>query len=258
MFHANIYRNKREKFARFKSFFTYEIPYAVWQGHRQLFYAFCFFMLAVIIGVVSSIYDDHFIRLIMGDSYVNMTLANIEKGDPMAVYKSMSPGSMFVGIAINNIFVAFRAFVYGIFFSIGTVYALVQNGLMVGAFVTMFAQKGLLKLALLSIFLHGALELSAIVIAGGAGIVLGNSILFPGTYPRMYSLRRAARQALKIAVGLVPVFILAALFESFVTPRYQELRVFLSLLIIISSFTFIGVYYIYFPLHLQKKFGWKK
>jgi uncharacterized membrane protein SpoIIM required for sporulation len=257
-FHAGIYRNKKERASRFIGFFTREIPQAIFESHRQLLYSLLFFMIAVAIGLVSSAYDHNFPRIIMGDEYVNMSLKNIHHGDPMAVYKKMEPGSMFLGIALNNIYVSFLAFIYGIFLSVGTVYFIFTNGVMVGAFVSMFAQKGLTQVALLSIFLHGALELSAIVIAGGAGITMGNSILFPGTYTRAESLAMAAKRAIKITVGLVPVFITAAFFESFVTRHYQEMPTGLSLAVIILSFTFITWYYIILPLQLKAKYGWKK
>lgn len=257
-FHAGIYKNKKERASRIISFFSTEIPRAVFESHRQLFYSFVFFMVAVIIGIVSSKFDRNFPRVILGDQYVNMTLKNIQHGDPMAVYKSDSQLEMFFFIAINNIYVTFKAFVYGIFLSVGTVYFLFENGVMVGAFLTMFAQKGLIKVALLSVFLHGSLELSSIVIGGGAGIVLGNSILFPGTYSRIESLSRGAMRSLKIVVGLVPVFITAAVFESFVTGHYQQLPTFLCLAIIILSFTFITWYFIVLPLQLKQKYGWKK
>ena len=257
-FHAGIYRNKKERASRIIGFFTREIPQAVFESHRQLFYSFLFFMVAVAIGLVSSAYDHNFPRIIMGDEYVNMSLKNIKQGDPLAVYKSMEPGGMFLGIAINNIYVAFKTFVLGIFLSIGTVYSIFTNGVMVGAFISLFAQKGLTQVALLSIFLHGALELSAIVIAGGAGIAMGNSILFPGTYTRTESLAHTARRAIKILIGLIPVFIMAAFFESFVTRHYQQMPLALSLTVIISSFTFIIWYYIMLPLQLKNKYTWKK
>jgi uncharacterized membrane protein SpoIIM required for sporulation len=257
-FHSGIYRNKKESASRIIGFFTTEIPRAVFESHRQLLYSFLFFLIAVVIGLVSSAYDHNFPRIIMGDGYVNMSLKNIRHGDPMGVYKSMEPGGMFLGIAINNIFVSLKGFVLGIFLSIGSVYFIIENGVMVGAFVSMFAQKGLTQVALLSIFLHGALELSAIVIAGGAGITVGNSILFPGTYTRTESLAKAAKRGLKIMVGLIPVFIIAAIFESFVTRHYQDMPVALSLTVIILSFTFITWYYIILPLQLKAKSGWKK
>src|SRR3546814_13017991 len=84
---------------------------------------------------------------------------------------------------------------------------------MLGAFQFFFYQKGLLLTSVLSIWIHGTLEISAIIIAGSAGLVMGNSLLFPGTWSRLESFRRGARRGLKIVIGLVPVFITAALLE---------------------------------------------
>jgi len=102
--------------------------------------------------------------------------------------------------------------------------------------------------------LHGALELSAIVIAGAAGMAIGNSLLFPGTYSRVEALTRAGNRAVKMVVGLVPIFIVAAIFESFVTRYSAELPVFFSLAIIVSSFTFIIWYFIILPIQLKSKY----
>ena len=87
-------------------------------------------MIALIIGVFSAANNDSFVRLILGDSYVNMTSENISKGDPMAVYKQMNQVDMFLGITFNNIRVSFFAFMLGILFSFGTAYILFSNGIM--------------------------------------------------------------------------------------------------------------------------------
>ena len=78
--------------------------------------------------------EGDFVRSILGDSYVNMTLENIDRNDPMAVYKQQGEFNMFLGITINNIKVALFAFAYGIFFGIGTIYILMQNAIMLGSF----------------------------------------------------------------------------------------------------------------------------
>src|ERR1043165_8359206 len=124
-FHAGIYQNRLERYSRFISFFTVEIPKAVYEGHRQLLYSFLFFMGAILIGGVSTAYDDTFARAILSDEYVNQTQQNIDDGDPMAIYKSSAPGNMFFGIAMNNVYVSFLAFVYGIFLSVGAVWLLI-------------------------------------------------------------------------------------------------------------------------------------
>lgn len=250
--HQEIYKNKKEKSSRIITFWKYELPFIFKNSHKQLLYAFLIFTVAMLIGVVSSAYDDTFVRLILGDSYVNMTLENIDKGDPMAVYKSMNQVDMFFGITINNIYVAFMCFAMGLFFSFGTGAMLFYNGVMLGAFQYFFYAKGLLLQSVLVIWIHGTLEISAIVIAGCAGIVMGNSFLFPGTYSRGVSFVRGAKQGVKIVVGLVPVFITAGFLESFVT-RYTRMPMWLSLSIIGSSLAFIIWYFIIYPIRLNKE-----
>ena len=220
--HQEIYKNKKEKSRRIITFWKYELPFIFKNSHKQLLYAFLIFLIAMLIGIVSAAYDDTFVRLILGDSYVNMTLENIDKGDPLAVYKSMNQIDMFFGITINNIRVAFICFVLGILFSFGTGVMLLYNGIMLGAFQYFFYAKGLLLQSVLVIWIHGTLEISAIIIAGCAGLVMGNSILFPGTYSRGTSFINGAKQGVKIVIGLVPVFIVAGFLESFVT-RYSQM-----------------------------------
>ncbi|MBN8697584.1 MAG: stage II sporulation protein M [Bacteroidetes bacterium] len=250
--HQEIYKNKKEKRSRIKQFWLYELPFLFKNSHKQLLYSFLIFFVAVLIGIVSSAYDDSFVRLIMGDTYVNMTLDNIEKGDPMAVYKKMNEVDMFLGITINNIYVSFACFAMGILFSLGTGYMLFTNGIMLGAFQYFFYTKGLLLESVLVIWIHGTLEISAIIIAGCAGLTLGNSFLFPGTYSRGVSFIRGAKQGVKIAVGLVPIFIMAGFLESFVT-RHTEMPMWLSLTIILSSLAFILFYFIIYPIQLHKR-----
>lgn len=249
--HQEIYKNKKEKSGRIFHFWKFELPFIFKNSHKQLFYSFLIFSIAMLIGIVSSAFDDTFVRLILGDSYVNMTLENIDKGDPMAVYKSMNQIDMFFGITINNIRVAFICFVLGILFSFGTGVMLLYNGIMLGAFQYFFYAKGLLLQSVLVIWIHGTLEISAIIIAGCAGLVMGNSILFPGTYSRSASFIRCAKQGVKIVIGLIPVFILAGFLESFVT-RYSQMPMWLSLSIIGSSLLFILGYFIIYPLYLNK------
>src|ERR1044072_5286082 len=130
LFHQKIYKNKRERSARIKTFWIYELPYLFRQYHRQLFFSFLFFIVFTFMGALSAKYDDSFIRLILSDDYVNMTNQNIEKGDPFGVYKQNGQVEMFFYIAFNNIRVSFIAFVAGLLFSVGTVIMLMQNGLM--------------------------------------------------------------------------------------------------------------------------------
>ena len=123
---------------------------------------------------------------------------------------------------------------------------------MVGAFQYFFHQQGVLQESLLTIWVHGTLEISAIIIAGAAGFVLGNSFLFPGTYSRGESFRRGARLGLKIVVGLVPIFIIAGFLESFVTRHALSIPSYASLAIIALSLAFIIYYFIILPYHAER------
>lgn len=249
--HRKIYKNKKEESSRFITFFTHEIPIAAYQSRKQIGIAFIVFIISCAMGALCQIYEPTTANNILGDAYVNMTLENIERGDPMGVYEDPNKFGMFYGIASNNINVAFRAFVGGITAGLYTIFLLFFNGIMLGSFQFFFVQKGYAWVSFSTIFIHGALEISAIVIAGGAGLVLGNSILFPRTYTRMQSLKEAAKRALKIMIGLIPVFIAAAFLESYVTHKYKSLPEIIKLGIILLSMVYIITYFYFYPKSLN-------
>lgn len=245
IFH-NIYRGKRLPVQRLRSFWTNELPQLFWQERRALLLSFCLFAMAFSIGVVSSRIDPDFSRIILGDGYVDMTLRNIENGDPMAVYKEDAPGGMTVSIAARNLFVAFQTAISGVLASIGTVFILLYNGIMVGAFQYFFVEKGVFWQSFLTIWIHGTLEISAIIIAGTAGLVAGSGLLFPGTYSRRQAFQITVRRGLKIFFGIVPIIILAAFFEGFFT-RYTDTPDFIRAAFIATSLAFVLWYFVWLP-----------
>jgi uncharacterized membrane protein SpoIIM required for sporulation len=250
--YLGIYKNKKEESSRIFRFWKTELPLVVRKYHREIGYSFLIFMLFAIIAAFSAAHDEGFVRGILGDKYIDVTEENIAKGDPFGVYKNGDQLSMFTQIAVNNIQVSFMVFVMGLFFSFGTVWQLFQNGMMVGAFQYFFFSKGLGWRSILVIWCHGTLEISSIIIAGAAGLVLGNSILFPGTHKRLYSLKRGGKDGLKLMIGLLPLFITAAFIEGFIT-RYSKMPVLISVSILASSLSFIIWYFIIYPIRLEKR-----
>lgn len=248
--HSSIYRNKKQNQNRFAKFWKYELPKIFYVHRKQFGYALVIFLLSCLIGSFSAANDDTFVRLIMGDRYVDMTLDNIDRGEPMGVYGSMARVDMFFYITFNNIRVSFIAFAAGALLSIGTALMLFQNGVMLGSFQYFFYQKGLLLTSVLSIWIHGTIEIISIVIAGGAGLIMGNSILFPGTYSRMVSLRKGALTGAKVVLGLVPLFITAGFLESFVT-RLTHWPDAVKAAIILGSLAFMIFYIIIYPRQLN-------
>lgn len=249
--HQYIYRNKKERKNRFAEFWRIELPKIFWEHRKEFRSALLFFVAACLIGAFSAANDDAFVRLILGDQYVNMTLNNIERGVPLGVYGEMAQADMFMYITFNNIRVSFIAFALGIAASIGTVYALFNNGVMLGSFQYFFYSKGLLMTSLLTIWIHGTIEIISIIMAGGAGLIMGNSLLFPGTYTRLESLKKGALTGAKVVLGLVPMFILAGFLESFVT-RLFGMPDIVKALIIFGSLAFMIYYIILYPRKLFK------
>jgi uncharacterized membrane protein SpoIIM required for sporulation len=253
--HQLIYKDQKSSNNKIAHFFKYEIYEAIWNIRRPLFYSLLIFVLANIIGVVSAQYDDNFVRLIRGDGYVNMTIENIKKGNPAAVYQQGSDWGGALAITINNVKVAFYAFILGVFVSIGTGYILFTNGIMVGAFHYMFYKYGVLSEAMSAIWIHGTIELSVIVIAGGCGIAMGNAILFPKSFTRLESFKRATKQAAKVLISTVPFFIVAGTLEGFVTRHYQ-VSIWLCLTIITVSAMAIIYFYMVKPKRMALQYGW--
>lgn len=260
--YQRIYQNRKERFTRLRTFWTEELPLLIRRHHRTFLFTFLSFSLFIIMGVVSSATNDEFVKDILGEGYVTMTEENISKGDPFGVYRDDDKFSMFIRIAVNNIKVSFKAFVYGIFFGLGTLYILFYNGIMIGAFEYMFFSKGLGWQSVLVIWIHGTIEILSIIVAGTAGFMVGFGILFPGTYSRMQSFKRAVRDALKLILALVPLFIIAAFFESYVTYLMSNtfskgqghgLPVWAGILILAASLSFMCWYFIWYPIQVQRR-----
>jgi uncharacterized membrane protein SpoIIM required for sporulation len=248
---SSLYKNKRTQLNRFGIFWKEELPQLMWTSRKNLLTSFIIFALSVFIGVFSCHQDPEFPKLILGNSYVEMTKENIKNHDPMAVYKKMHEIDMFLGIALNNLKVSVIIFLFGILFSIGSAGCLIYNGIMVGAFQYFFYEQGLFSESALTIWMHGTLEMSAMIIAGAAGLSMGNGLVFPGTYTRIQSFMISSRRGIKILMGVVPIIILAAIIESFVT-RYTDLPNVIRLCVIFFSLFFILAYFVWYPWRKSK------
>lgn len=252
--YLSIYKNNKEKSNRLFHFFKVELPLIMYRNRKILLFTFLFFIVFMLLGVFSAWQDQSFVRGVLGDRYVDMTEANIASGDPFKVYKDEEPLIMFLKITWNNIRVTFLMFAAGIIFSVGTIYLLFKNSLMLGVFEQMFFEHSLGFKSILVVFIHGTLEISGLIIASTAGLVLGNSFILPGTYSRAESLRKGAKDGIKIIIGLIPIFITAAFFESYIT-RYTEMPIALSLLILLGSLAFIIFYFILYPIKIAGRLG---
>lgn len=250
--YMGIYQNRKEDRNRIAEFWKHTVPLTVRKHHRVLLFAALLFITFFAVGFLSSKHDETFVREMLGDNYVNMTEENIEKGQPFGVYAEGGELLMWLGIMINNLTVAFGYFAQGLIFCFPVITSLVNEGIRLGAFEQMFFAKGLGVTSVLTVFIHGTLEISAIVIAAAAGIILGKGWMFPGTGKRLDAFMRGAKDGVIILASLIPVFIVAAFFEGFVT-RYYTMPKWMSGSILLASGFYITWYYIIYPVKVQKK-----
>lgn len=254
--YLDVYKNRKEESNRLVTFWKYDLPLTIRKHHRTVLFTFIFFCIFFSIGFFTASRDEMVAHSVLGSDYIEQTHENIKNGNPFGIYENGNSLLTWLGIMVNNIAVALRMFASGILFGIPCLYDLAQTGIMVGVFDQIFAEKGLGVDFWLVVFVHGTLEISAIILAGAAGVILGKSYLFPGTARRIDSFKQGAKDGVKIIIGLLPVFALAAFFEGFITRLYNDISV-LTTIICAASVVFIVWYFIIYPARLSKKLSVK-
>ncbi len=208
-----IYGTRSATVRAFRDFFTLTFPAALW--HARAFVAvsaLLFCLPAVALGswlANSSAALDVAAPPEYREAYVEQDFAAYYSENPSAVFAA--------SVTTNNIQVGFLAFASGIAFCVLTVLVLVYNGAAVGQAAGLFGAVGQLPTFFGYILPHGLLELTAVFIAGGAGLRLGWTLIDPGDRPRAGALVEEGRRAVVIVIGLVGVFGVAGLIEGFVT-----------------------------------------
>lgn len=253
MVFAGVNKHRGESLRKFFMVWKTSLPLEIYRSRKSLLFALVVFLIYAAIGALTTHFNPDFPRIVMGDGYVNMTLENIKAGNPLGVYETNDQVSMFILITSNNLKVALMCFGAGLFFTIGTHLLLFSNGVMLGAFQYFFHLKGLLITSFLGIWIHGAFEISAIVLAGGAGITAGNGLLFPGSYTRLQSFQLSVKRGLKIMMSLVPFIITAGFLESYVTHHYDDLPDWSKWTLILFSFALILFVYVFYPVYVARK-----
>ena len=251
--YQKIYKTKSTDTNRIVSFWKTEVPLICYQYRKFIHIAFIIFAAFTFIGAISAANDGEFVRSVLGDDYVNMSLENIEAGDPVAVYKSGSNWGSFIGITINNLRVGIIAFVLGVFLGVGTLYIMFKNCIMLGSFQYFFYDKGVIWESVRGIWIHGAMEIFAIVIECAAGLILGASILFPATHSRYTSFKIGAKTGIKILISTFPFTFAAGFLEGFITRYSNIMPHWLSVTIIIITLSIISYYYLIYPFKVQKQ-----
>jgi len=250
--YLDIYKNRKEESNRLVTFWKYDLPLTIQKHHKVVLFSFIFFLIFFGIGYFVSAQNDDMARSIFGDTYVDHTQENIANGNPFGIYEHGNPFLSWLNLMIHNIRVSFLMFVSGIFAGIPCLYIAIKNSIMIGVFDQFFAARGLGIDFWLVVFVHGTLEITGLIIATAAGLVLGKSFLFPGTIKRIDAFKQGAKDGVKIMIGLIPVFALAAFFEGFITRLYNDISI-LTTAVFALSVLFVIWYFIIYPIRLGRK-----
>jgi len=238
--HNIIYAGHRASPWAIPRFFRYQYPRIVRRNLRYCGLAIAVFVVGGLAGIALTLQDPDFKLQLLGPQMVRtiehkeMWTHSIISVKPLASSEIMT----------NNMTVAFMTYATGIVAGLGTIYMLFFNGVLMGVIGTACATAGM-SLSLWSFVApHGALELPAIFLAGGAGLKIAHGLLFPGMLPRKESLAMAGREATALVLGTVPILVIAGTIEAFVSPTGMPIPLKFAmsgaLLVLLASYLFLA------------------
>ena len=250
-FHQHVYGQRPNRWGEVVRTLKYDIPMAFYYSRRDLLVSLAVFLIAMVVGVLSQQMDPDFARSVLGDGYLDMTIQNVANGDPMAIYKDKDTVSMFWGIFLNNASIDARTFIAGLLALPGALFIILYNGVMFGCFETFLMQQGAVLEALFVVNLHGSLEIPTIILSGASALALGTGWLFPGRRSRIEAFRQGARRGLLMIMGVLPLTLVAALIETYIT-RHTEAPLALRVFFVFGGLLLVSWLTIFLPQRLHR------
>ena len=234
--HNIIYAGHRASPWGIVYFFARDYPRAFRRNVRYVALAIAVFVVGGLTGAALTLQDPDYKLEFMSPQMLQKIERKEMWTDRIISVKPRASGA----IMTNNMSVSFMAYAAGITAGLGTLYMMYFNGLLMGVIGVACAFAGM-SLSLWSFVApHGALELPAIFIAGGAGFKIAHGLLFPGMLPRRDSLAAAGREATSLVLGIVPLLIVAGVIEAFVSPT--GIPIVLKFAMSAALFTLLNVY----------------
>jgi uncharacterized membrane protein SpoIIM required for sporulation len=231
--HNFVYSGKRISAMSLWNFLAHGYPRLLRRLSAYVYLATGVTILSAILGVLITLVRPDFGALFMGPAM--MDSVNQHKMWTEQILVAKAPFSSL--IMTNNIGVCFMTFAGGVTAGHWTLYALFQNGLMLGVIAVVCAQHGL-SLSLWSfIAAHGALELPSIMLAGAAGLRLAAGILFPGLLRRREAIAVAGAESVQLVAGTIPLLIIAGTLEAFLSPTHAPVALKFS----VGAFLFVAL-----------------
>ncbi|HXU38748.1 MAG TPA: stage II sporulation protein M [Blastocatellia bacterium] len=212
--HGAIYRSESSGFGVFLTFLRYEFPAVFRKTFLYTLTAFLIFISSAAFASVACLMDERFADRIAPQLRQDITnhhnwTESVNKANPLAS----------TSIQTNNITVTFIAFAGGVLAGLATVMVLIQNGLLLGMVLSLCFRYRFWEIPIF-VSAHGVIELTAIFIAGGAGLLIGKALLMPGDLRRIDALVENGRLAIKLILGCIPMLLIAGLIEGFISPAH--------------------------------------
>ncbi len=212
--HNLVYMGRRGGVGRVAHFYAHEFPKVFRETFSYTLLAFCVFLAGLAVGGLSTLAQPRFSSYILGPEMSDTIERRVDWTHSIVGLEPRESSR----IMTNNLSVAIAAFALGIVAGIGTLYLLFFNGMLMGVILAACWEAGMLPKILTFIVGHGSLELPAIFIAGGAGLLLARGLLFPGLLTRRASLAEAGAKAVRLFLGVIPLLIVAGIVEGFISP----------------------------------------
>lgn len=212
--HNLIYMGRRPRPRGIWSFYRRAYPAVLRETFSYTFAAFLVFFAAAVAGFLACLGDPDFQRYFLGSRMAETIERREMWTHSVLTVKPLASSA----IMTNNLSVSLATFALGITAGIGTLWMMVLNGLLLGVIGAACWQAGMAMQLWSFVAPHGVLELPAIFIAGGAGLLLARGLLFPGELPRSASLVQAGDLAVRLVLGTIPLLVVAGVVEGFVSP----------------------------------------
>ena len=214
--YAAIYQPPRERWAATRSFFRHELPRTLRANGAFVATSAGLFFLGILLGAAVVLLEPRGAELLVPKNLREY----IARGEMWTdgILSVAPPNAVASAIATNNLTVTIVTFASGLLLGLGTVFVMINNGVHLGSVAALCAREGMGPKLLDFIAAHGPVELSIIVIAGGAGLMVGQSLIDPGELPRSQALVLRGREAVKLVLGCAPFLALIAGVEGFVSP----------------------------------------
>ncbi len=217
--HRQLYKRKTNLLFAAINFIARDFPRSLRQNYIAFWVALVLFYGPAVAMGVATYHDPALIYSVMDEAQV-LQMESMYNPEKRKIGRSAERDSetdlaMFGFYILNNVSIGFRTFAGGIIFGVGSVFFLLFNGTLLGGVAGHLSHPPFVEIFWQFVSGHGAFELTAIVISGAAGLMLGHSLICPGNYRRVDSLRLKAPVALRLVIGAALMLVCAAFVEAF-------------------------------------------